>query len=189
MASKFFLNTIIGTATLEKDIEEYGKAFGDVKKDGHAILVSCIYHGMPENLETGADGKSLKNPGNGSYLNRFLEIVNETHPQYIPRLKMFVKKYAPFEVEGDKVKFKEARFRAMGGDRRRIVDDIHALTGTWYDVTKDKKEKERPDVTKKLVNLIKSISAMENLTATEKAILDGLKAVAAHAKVELPESK
>ena len=188
--SKFIRNTLIEVGSMDSAITDYRNSFLDVKTDGHVILLSCLYHGMPVNLETGADGKSLKNPGNGSFLNKFLKVVGESHPAYVPRLKAFIKEVAPFEVDGEKVRFKEKTFRDMGGDRDVIFGRLNAIAGTWYDRTKaEKKEKARPDVSKKLVNLIKSISAMENLTATEKAILDGLKAVAAHAKVELPESK
>ena len=185
--SKFTRNTLIEAGNMESAITDYRNSFLDVKSDGHVILLSCLYHGMPANLETGADGKSLKNPGNGSFLNKFLKVVGESHPAYVPRLKAFIKEVAPFEVDGEKVKFKEKTFRDMGGDRDVIFGRLNAIAGTWYDRTKaEKKEKERPDVSKKLASLVKLIKGLENLSEQEQTILTGLLKIAEIAKVELP---
>lgn len=170
-------------------IKQHFTGLLDIKTDGHVLLLSCIYAGMPASLETGSDGKSLKYPGNGTHINEFIKQCGGTLKKYIPRLKKFIKDVSPFDVDGDKIRFVEKRFRDMGGDRDVIFDRLCAYDKTWYDHTVDKKDPPRPDVAKKLAGLIKTISAMENLTSAEKAILDGLKAVAAHAKVELPESK
>ena len=186
--SKFIRNTLIEVGNMDSAITDYRNSFLDVKTDGHVILLSCLYHGMPVNLETGADGKSLKNPGNGSFLNKFLKVVGESHPAYVPRLKAFIKEVAPFEVDGEKVRFKEKTFRDMGGDRDIIFGRLNAIAGTWYDRTKaEKKEKERPDVAKKLASLVKLIKGLENLSEQEQAILTGLLKIAEIAKVELPK--
>lgn len=186
--SKFIRNTLIEVGNMDSAITDYRNSFLDVKTDGHVILLSCLYHGMPANLETGADGKSLKNPGNGSFLDKFLKVVGESHPAYIPRLKAFIKEVAPFEVDGEKVKFKEKTFRDMGGDRDVIFGRLNAIAGTWYDRTKaEKKEKERPDVSKKLVNLIKVIKGLEDLSVQERSILEGLLKIAELTKIELPK--
>lgn len=185
--SKFTRSTLIEAGNMDSAITDYRNSFLDVKTDGHVILLSCLYHGMPVNLETGADGKSLKNPGNGSFLNKFLKVVGESHPAYIPRLKAFIKEVAPFEVDGEKVRFKEKTFRDMGGDRDVIFGRLNAIAGTWYDRTKaEKKEKARPDVAKKLASLVKTIRELENLSEQEQTILTGLLKIAEIAKVELP---
>ena len=186
--SKFTRSTLIEAGSMESAIADYRNSFLDIKSDGHVILLSCLYHGMPINLETGADGKSLKNPGNGSFLNKFLKVVGESHPAYVPRLKAFIKEVAPFEVDGEKVRFKEKTFRDMGGDRDVIFGRLNAIAGTWYDRTKaEKKEKARPDVSKKLVNLIKVIKGLEDLSVQERSILEGLLKIAELTKIELPK--
>lgn len=181
--SKFTRSTLIEVGNMDSAITDYRNSFLDVKTDGHVILLSCLYHGMPVNLETGADGKSLKNPGNGSFLNKFLKVVGESHPAYIPRLKAFIKEVAPFEVDGEKVRFKEKTFRDMGGDRDVIFGRLNAIAGTWYDRTKaKKKEKAEWDALKSVQRIIDKLEKMDSLSEMEKAILQGLLVVAQKAK-------
>ena len=171
---------------LDSAISKHFDGLLDIKTDGHVILLSCIYAGMPKSLETGSDGKSLKHPGNGKYLNDFIAKCAGAFSKYVPRLKKFVHDMSPFDVEGDKIKFVEKRFRDMGGDRDTIFDRLCAYDKTWYDHTIEKKEKARPDVAKKLASLVKTIMELENLSEQEQAILTGLLKVAELTKIELP---
>lgn len=167
---------------LDSAISKHFDGLLDIKTDGHVILLSCIYAGMPKSLETGSDGKSLKHPGNGKYLNDFIAKCAGTFSKYVPRLKKFVHDMSPFDVEGDKIKFVEKRFRDMGGDRDTIFDRLCAYDKTWYDHTIEKKEKAEWDALKSVQRIIDKLEKMDSLSEMEKAILQGLLVVAQKAK-------
>lgn len=148
----------------------FGMKMGGVKTEGHDILMAACYHGMPPNLETGADGKSLKNPGNGRAIDAFVKAVGDYMPKYAAAMRMYMAENFPCFVWNDekgKFNFNEKKFREAGGDRDAIFKNAAAKAKTWWDWTKaEKGEKKAFDLAKSIEALIsKAKKANANTTA------------------------
>lgn len=160
----------------------------DVKIDGHALLLSACYYAMPKNLDKGSDGKSLKNPGNGSFVTQYINAIGKAFPKYTGAMKLYALDHFPLILGDDgKVKCNEKRFIEMGGDRDKILQRAGATAITWFDYKrkKDDENKVRQPVGKRLASLIKSVQKIEDLTDDEKALLRGLLEVAKLGAIDL----
>lgn len=158
-----------GQATFEA-ATGYGATIGGVKVHGHDILVSACFYGMPPNLETGADGKSLKNPGDGRALDMFMKQVKDYMPKYETAMRGYIKENFPcftFSEEKGKFVFVESKFRELGGNRQDLFNSAVAKARTWWDWTKaEKGEKKAFDLAKSIEALIsKAKKANANTTA------------------------